>query len=154
MIRLGTVRDPAHHTLHHFTKYMDRVSYLQNEMLAILTENGLSLEDEDSEGMTPQDYLANIRLHPEDLRRANKLTRLYKERERVLFETIGVRKCESCNDPVAPYDDLFRDKHIPQLLILQEILKLREECADIYRAYNCSSVARHQYVIDRYKSIM
>ena len=24
MIRLGSVRDPAHHTLHHFTKYMDR----------------------------------------------------------------------------------------------------------------------------------
>ena len=152
MIRLGSVRDPVHHTLHHFTKYMDRVSYQQNEMLTLLTHNGLSLEDEDSEGMTPQDYLSNIRLHPQDLRRANVLTRLYKERERVLFETISVRRCESCNDPVAPYDDLSHAK--PDRSQLQEILKFREECVDIYRAYNCSSVARHQYIIDRYKSLM
>ena len=95
MIRLGSVRDPAHHTLHHFTRYMDRVSYLQNEMVTLLKDNGLSLEDEDSEGMTPQDYLSNICLHPKDLRRANELTRLYKERERFLFETVCVRRCES-----------------------------------------------------------
>lgn len=154
MIRLGSVRDPVHHTLHHFTKYMDRLSYPQNEMLTLLKDNGLSLEDEDSEGMTPQDYLANIRLHPEDLKRANELTRLYKERERFLFETVGVRRCESCHDHVAPYDDLFNAKPLKHSEIIQEILKLREECVDIYRAYNCSSsVSRHQYVIDRYKSL-
>jgi len=106
-------------------------------MLTLLKDNGLSLEDEDSEGMTPQDYLANIRLHPEDLKRANELTRLYKERERFLFETVGVRRCESCHDHVAPYDDLFNAKPIKYSEIIKEILKLREECADIYRAYNC-----------------
>ncbi len=154
MIRYGSKNDPLHHTLHHFTKYMDRVSYLQNEMMVILTENGLSMEDEDSDGMTPRDYLSNIRLHPEDLRRVNELTRLYKECERVLFETIAVRKCEMCNDAIAPYDDLSNISNISNNSQIQEIMKLREECADIYRAYDCSSVARHQYIIDRYKNIL
>lgn len=157
MIRYGSKNDPLHHTLHHFTKYMDRVSYNQNEMLAILTENGLSLEDEDSDGMTPRDYLSNIRLNQEDLKRANELTRLYKERERVLFEAVRVRRCEICNDAIAPYNDLSNISNICNISNnsqIQEIMSLREECADIYRAYNSSSVARHQYVIDIYKSLV
>jgi hypothetical protein len=47
-------------------------------------------------------------MHPDDIKRANQLTRAYKKMEDALFDRIKdqLRLCDVCQEPVAKYEDL------------------------------------------------
>jgi len=132
---------------------MDRQGWQQREMIDLFTRHGLSLDDEDSQGVTPQDHLANKALLPVDTRRANELTRQYKECERNMFTLFILDdKCIRCGDWIDPYRSL-EDVSLPHDLVAT-ILTLRTECNDVYRAYLPAfspTIVRHQYVIDWYQ---
>jgi hypothetical protein len=67
MVRMGKRDDPLHTTLHHFLKYLDNFTWYTNKIIDLLHDNGLQLEDEDGEGISGNDYLAQHLLSPEDL---------------------------------------------------------------------------------------
>lgn len=166
LLKLGSKKDPYHHTLHHFTKYVERLTDHHNFIINILIYLGLSLSDEDGQGCTGYDYLSQKVLSKTDLEKSNIITREYKRDEKILFSMINeslhfIKKCEKCNDPISPYEDLSKyAEQYPHFietykdLILSIILK-RTECCDIYKAYQCKeSCHRHLYIIDQYKRLI
>uniref|UniRef100_A0A6C0KFS9 Uncharacterized protein n=1 Tax=viral metagenome TaxID=1070528 RepID=A0A6C0KFS9_9ZZZZ len=164
MIKMGTRADPLHTTLHHFTKYMERAGWRQTEMLDLLMRHNLSLDDEDSEGVTPRDNLSCKFVQTSDLNRANSLTKAYKERERQLFsDVLGDRckKCNRCNDWIDPYgclEEVLRDEDVKSRVLgdIDAIIGYRTKCNEIYRTYLFDSspiITRHQYLIDWYKRL-
>ena len=164
MIKMGTRADPLHTTLHHFTKYMERTGWRQREMLNLLMSRNLSLDDEDSDGVTARDNLSCKFVQASDLHRANALTKAYKERERQLFsDVLGDRciRCIRCNDCIDPYGSLeeaLRDVAIKTRFQgdIDAVIGLRTECNEIYRSYlldNSPIITRHQYLIDWYKRL-
>ena len=58
LLRYGSREDPSHHTLHHFAKYMERLTHHHTSIINLLENGGLSLSDEDNQGFTGHDYLS------------------------------------------------------------------------------------------------
>jgi hypothetical protein len=123
------------------------------------------MTDEDSDGMSGTSYLSTKEMSKDDIDRANRLTHLYKEQEKVLLNQPEIlpfiTKCERCGDDVCVYEDLEKieddtiRKYVDSII---KVCRLREECNQIY--FNASngqyndSVERHRYVIDIYKRIL
>jgi hypothetical protein len=163
LLRYGSREDPSHHTLHHFAKYMDRLTHHHTSIINLLTKEGLSLSDEDNQGFTGHDYLSQKILSKEDLEAAASFTRLYKGNERCFFSLMGdaLKRCEKCNDPISPYDDLecYTKTHHHFInenrCLVETIVTDREKCCAIYQTYQCDeSCKRHLYVIDKYKALL
>lgn len=163
LLRYGSREDPYHHTLHHFAKYMDRLTHHHTCIINLLTKEGLSLSDEDNQGFTGHDYLSQKILSKEDLEAAASFTRLYKTNERCLFSLMGdaMKTCEKCKDPISPYDDIECYAKTHQHFInenrclVETIVTDREKCCAIYKTYQCDeSCKRHLYVIDKYKALL
>lgn len=163
-IKLGKRDDDKHTTLHHYLKYMNNMGRLQQLILDLLLKNGLSMKDEDRQGLNGYDYLNSKILENKDKKDAELLTRQYKELEKNLDQFISnfMRKCEICQDYIEKYQDIKEKKtmwlNVDNIEIIKNIIHLRQECNDIYRKYenpSCiNSVERHQYVIDVYKEIL
>jgi len=163
MIRQGSRDDPAYHTLLHFSKYTEKVGHLQRHMIDLLVANGLSMDDEDAESISARLYLLQKQMHPDDIKRANQLTRAYKKMEDALFERIKdhLRLCDVCQEPVAKYEDLTTVVHSQTVDIsnteLAQIMQYRDECNMIYRLYgdhHNASIQRHQYIVDIYQGLL
>jgi hypothetical protein len=163
MIRQGSRDDPTYHTLLHFSKYTEKVGHLQRHMIDLLVSNGLSMDDEDAEGISARLYLLQKQMHPDDIKRANQLTRAYKKMEDALFDRIKdhLRRCDVCQEPVAKYEDLTTVVQSQTVEIsnteLAQIMQYRDECNMIYRLYgdhHNASIQRHQYIVDIYQGLL
>lgn len=155
MVRIGRRDDALHTTLHHFLKYMDNFTWYTNKIIELLQDNGLKLEDEDGEGISGNDYLAQHLLCPEDLEHSKKLTGEYKRLEESFYKHpffSDFKRCQRCNDFLDKYQEMIKNKEnmkqIKPLFI--DIIKKRQECINIYLKYpNCeNSTKRHQYIVD------
>lgn len=164
MIRQGSAYDPLHNTLHHFARYIERIGWRQHEMVEFLVRCGLSLDDPDSEGMTPREYLSQKCIHPMDLYQANFLTRSYKEYERALFAKLpDLKMCHSCGDTIDPYTTIEKmatsqpGTISPYMEEIGKIYAFRRDCTQIYEAYfskSAPTIQRHVYVLDLYQRVM
>ena len=163
MIRQGSRDDPTYHTLLHFSKYTEKVGHLQRHMIDLLVARGLGMDDEDAEGISSRLYLLQKQMHPDDMKRANQLTRAYKKMEDALFERIKgeLRLCDQCQEPVAKYEDLTKVVQSQKIDIsnteLAQIMQYRDECNMIYRLYgdhHNASIQRHQYIVDIYQGLL
>ena len=163
MIRQGSRDDPTYHALLHFSKYTEKVGYLQRHMIDLLVANGLSIDDEDADGVSGRLYLLQKQMHPDDIKSANQLTRAYKKMEDALFERIKgeLRVCDECHEPVAKYEDLTTVVQSQKADInkteLAQIMQYRDECNMIYRLYgdhHNASIQRHQYIVDIYQGLL
>ena len=156
LIKMGSREDPLHHTLLHFIKYMEKYGLLQQKMIKLLEKFGLSLHDTDKDGYSGEYYLFNKIMDKNDIEYCNKLTHQYKKLEHEFYSKEDIQhylqKCDQCNEPINKFNDL---KNIPIDIIkvyikkINEIVKRRTECNNIYKKYQCD--LRHQYVIDMYK---
>ncbi len=163
LLRYGSREDPSHHTLHHFAKYMERLTHHHTSIINLLENGGLSLSDEDNQGFTGHDYLSQKILSKEDLEAAASFTRHYKRNERCFLSLMGeeLKRCEKCNDPISPYEDIesYARNH-PHFInenrcLLETIVTDREKCCAIYQTYQCDeSCKRHLYVINTYKALL
>ena len=121
------------------------------------------MDDEDADGVSGRLYILQKQLHPNDIKRANQLTRAYKKMEDALFERIKaeLRLCDACQEPVAKYEDLTTVVHSQKADIsnteLAQIMQYRDECNMIYRLYgdhHNASIQRHQYIVDIYQGLL
>jgi len=168
LIRLGSKEDALHTTLHHFLKYLETRTFLNGKMMELLLTFGLSLHDEDNQGMTGFNYLHQELLSEEDRNRSYELTNQYKTLEKmidpVIMESLKekILVCERCNEYLQKYQDMIDNKEILASCLanyldsIYEIIRKRQECIDIYRkyvTYDEKSTERHQYVVDIYQKI-
>lgn len=155
MVRMGKRDDPLHTTLHHFLKYLDNFTWYTNKIIDLLHDNGLQLEDEDGEGISGNDYLAQHLLSPEDLEHSKRITGEYKRLEESFYEHpffSDFKRCQRCNDFLDKYQEMIRNKEKMKEMkpVIIDIIKKRQECIDIYLKYpKCeNSTKRHQYIVD------
>ena len=166
LIVLGKIDDPLHNTIHHFLKYLDNMGMYQEIILNILTENELSLDKEDGEGLTGNDYLISKILSDEDLKITKEITKEYKTEEdfiftHELFRDVSFSKCEICKKFIDIYQDMLKNKSkiISFDSIIQKlkfVIEKRKDCINIYKKYEkCNnSTNRHIYVVNIYKNII
>lgn len=155
MVRIGKRDDALHTTLHHFLKYLDNFTWYTNKIIELLQDNGLKLEEEDGEGMSGNDYLAQHLLSPEDLEHSKKLTGEYKRLEESFYKHpffSDFKRCQRCHDFLDIYQEMIRNKEKMKEMKVDiiNIIKKRQECIDVYLKYpNCeNSTKRHQYIVD------
>lgn len=169
LISFGKKNDPLHNTLHHYLKYMDNMGIYQKYALQLLLNNNLSLDQEDSEGISGNEYLLRKQLSEEDLLITKEITKQYKSEEKLLF-TYNLfneecfTRCLLCNNFINIYQNMLENKNkiknynnFDQIYQkLTSIIKKREDCINIYKKYiNCSnSTERHIYVLNIYKEIL
>lgn len=164
LIKLGKKEDPLHNTIHHFLKYIDNMGSYQQKMLNLLLEHNLSLDIEDGEGISGNDYIINKILSDEDLKMSKELTKQYKTEENLFFSHHlfdNFTRCEKCKDFVDKYQDMIKNKEkIIEIDVLLEklrnIILKRKECIEIYKKYEkCkNSIDRHEHVINIYTIII
>lgn len=166
LIALGKRDDPLHNTIHHFLKYLDNMGIYQEIILNLLTQNDLSLDKEDGEGLTGNDYLITKILSDEDLRITREITKQYKIEEELifkheLFKDNSFSKCNMCYKFIDIYQDMLKNKS--KIIIfdsiinkLKTVIQKRQDCIDIYKKYEkCNnSTNRHIYVVKIYKNII
>lgn len=155
MVRLGKRDDPLHTTLHHFLKYLDNFTWYTNKIIDLLHDSGLQLEEEDGEGMSGNDYLAQHLLSPEDLEHSKKITGEYKRLEETFYKHpffSDFKRCQRCNDFLDKYQEMIRNKETMKEMkpLIIDIIKKRQECINVYLKYpKCeNSTRRHQYIVD------
>jgi hypothetical protein len=169
LISLGKKNDPLHNTLHHYLKFMDNMGFYQKCALKLLLDNQLSLEAEDSDGISANEYLLRKQLSQEDLLITKEITKQYKEEEKILFlddlfkEDCFVR-CLLCNNFINIHENMLENKkkivkyhNFDKIHTkIESIIKKREDCINIYKKYeNCiNSTQRHMYVLNTYKEIL
>lgn len=166
LISLGKKDDPLHNTLHHFLKYLDNNGLYQDFALKLLIENDLTMDKEDGEGISGNEYLIRKMLSKNDLEKSKNITRLYKNEEKEvfsneLFNDDSFRKCYMCQKFINIYSDLLENKEKISnfkdiLLKFRSIVEKRQECIQIYEKYeNCeNSTKRHKYVVEVYKNLL
>jgi hypothetical protein len=146
LIKLGKKDDPLHNSLHHYLKYLDNYTenYYQTKTINLLLENGLSMEEEDSEGYTGNDYLNEKKLSPEDLTLTKHYTKEYKTLENILLQKINhiLEKCEICKSNINIYNTMLNNIEICKEYteLIKNITELREKCISIFkRDHNISA---------------
>jgi hypothetical protein len=169
LIKIGKREDNKHNSLHHFLKYLDNYnkSYYQSRVIELFTNFGLELNDEDSEGFSGYDYINQKMLTPEDLELTKEYTKIYKESENIFKEIVHekldnyLEKCEICGDAFNIYSDMLKYKEFLRDIyennkdLVDNIIKYRKECVDIYKKYPNMRIGteRHDHIVDIYKNI-